>query len=91
MKSRSINCAFMAVEAFYGYLADSLGLLSDSAHMFFDCLALVLGLFASVASKWAPTERFPYGLSQIESLSGLANGILLVWVSWDPPAVNVCG
>ncbi len=68
----------MAVEAFYAYVTDSLGLLSDTAHMFFDCLALVLGLFASVACKWPPTERFPYGLGQIEPLSGLANGILLV-------------
>ncbi len=75
-----LNCIFMFVEAFYGYLTDSLGLLSDSAHMFFDCLALVLGLFATIAIKWPPTERFPYGLSQIEALSGLANGILLVCV-----------
>ena len=75
----SLNFAFMMVQAFYGYLTDSLGLLSDSIHMFFDCLALAVGLFASVASKWPPSERFPYGFGKIESLSGFGNGVFLMY------------
>ncbi|KAG0649441.1 putative zinc transporter cis4 [Hyphodiscus hymeniophilus] len=71
----------MLVQAFYGYLTDSLGLLSDSIHMFFDCLALAVGLFASVASKWQPSERFPYGFGKIESLSGFGNGVFLMLIS----------
>jgi zinc transporter 5/7 len=71
----------MAVQAFYGYVTDSLGLLSDSIHMFFDCVALAVGLFAAVASKWPPSERFPYGFGKIESLSGFANGVFLVLIS----------
>ncbi len=68
----------MVVQAIYGYLTDSLGLLSDSIHMFFDCVALMVGLFAAVASKWPPSARFPYGFGKIETLSGFANGILLM-------------
>jgi zinc transporter 5/7 len=71
----------MAVQAFYGYATDSLGLLSDSIHMFFDCVALAVGLFAAVASKWPPSERFPYGFGKIETLSGFANGVFLVLIS----------
>ena len=71
----------MAVQAFYGYVTDSLGLLSDSIHMFFDCVALAVGLFAAVASKWPPSERFPYGFGKIETLSGFANGVFLVLIS----------
>ncbi len=71
----------MTVQAFYGYVTDSLGLLSDSIHMFFDCVALAVGLFAAVASKWPPSERFPYGFGKIETLSGFANGIFLVLIS----------
>ncbi|KAK4109634.1 cation efflux protein [Canariomyces notabilis] len=67
----------MAVQAFYGYVTDSLGLLSDSIHMFFDCVALGIGLFAAVASKWPPSERFPYGFGKIETLSGFGNGVFL--------------
>ncbi len=47
--------------------------------MFFDCLALALGLFAAVASKWPPSERFPYGFGKIEILSGFGNGVFLVY------------
>lgn len=68
----------MAIQAFYGYITDSLGLLSDSIHMFFDCVALAVGLFAAVASKWPASMRFPYGFGKIETLSGFANGIFLM-------------
>lgn len=77
----SLNFSFMAIQAFYGYVTDSLGLLSDSIHMFFDCVALAVGLFAAVASKWPPSERFPYGFGKIETLSGFANGVFLVLIS----------
>lgn len=39
----------------------SLGLISDSFHMFFDCTALLAGLAASVISKWKANEKFSYG------------------------------
>lgn len=77
----ALNLSFMMVQAFYGYVTDSLGLLSDSIHMFFDCVALAVGLLAAVASKWPPSERFPYGFGKIETLSGFANGIFLVLIS----------
>ncbi|TVY81037.1 putative zinc transporter cis4 [Lachnellula suecica] len=77
----TLNFAFMMVQACYGYITDSLGLLSDSIHMFFDCLALGVGLFAAIASKWPPSERFPYGFGKIESLSGFGNGVFLMLIS----------
>ncbi|GAP89053.1 putative cation efflux protein zinc transporter [Rosellinia necatrix] len=76
-----VNFSFMTVQAVYGYLTDSLGLLSDSIHMFFDCVALAVGLFASVMSKWPPSERFPYGFGKVETLSGFANGVFLILIS----------
>ncbi|KAF4984848.1 hypothetical protein FZEAL_1 [Fusarium zealandicum] len=77
----ALNFSFMAVQAFYGYVTDSLGLLSDSIHMFFDCVALMVGLLAAVLSKWPRSQRFPYGFGKIETLSGFANGILLMLLS----------
>ncbi len=70
----------MLVQAFYGFVTDSLGLLSDSIHMLFDCIALALGLFAAVSSKWPASQRFPYGFGKIESLSGFGNGVFLMYV-----------
>ncbi|KAI0165562.1 cation efflux protein [Xylariaceae sp. FL1272] len=78
-----VNFTFMIVQAAYGYLTDSLGLLSDSIHMFFDCVALAVGLFASVMSKWPPSQRFPYGFGKIETLSGFANGVFLLLISLE--------
>ncbi|KAF0329970.1 zinc transporter [Colletotrichum asianum] len=77
----TLNFCFMAVQAFYGYVTDSLGLLSDTIHMFFDCFALFVGLCAAVTSKWPQSQRFPFGLGKIETLSGFANGILLMLLS----------
>ncbi|KAI1421954.1 cation efflux protein [Xylaria sp. FL1777] len=78
-----VNFSFMTIQAVYGYLTDSLGLLSDSIHMFFDCVALAVGLFASVMSKWPPSERFPYGFGKVETLSGFANGVFLILISLE--------
>ncbi|KAJ5125160.1 hypothetical protein N7476_010493 [Penicillium atrosanguineum] len=76
-----LNFTFMLVQLSYGFLTGSLGLLSDSIHMFFDCLALVVGLCAAVMSKWPPNAQFPYGYGKVDTLSGFANGIFLMIIS----------
>ena len=68
----------MLVQTFYGWATGSLGLLSDSIHMFFDCLALVVGLAAAVMSKRPPSLRFPYGFEKMDTLAGFANGVFLM-------------
>jgi Co/Zn/Cd efflux system component len=35
--------------------------LLTAIHMFFDCLALGVGLFASVMAKWPPNTKYSYG------------------------------
>jgi len=71
----------MLVQTMYGYLTGSLGLISDSVHMFFDCMALGVGVSAAVMSKWPPSARYPYGLSKMDTLAGFANGIFLMLIS----------
>ena len=39
-----LNLSFAFVELFYGVWTNSLGLISDSFHMFFDCTGLLAGL-----------------------------------------------
>ncbi|GAA5959011.1 hypothetical protein JCM3765_000800 [Sporobolomyces pararoseus] len=94
-----LNLAFMFVQMAYGIWTNSLGLISDSIHMFFDCLALAMGLFASVMANWPSNEVFTYGYSRVETLSGFANGLFLCLISIfivfeaiqrliDPPEMN---
>ncbi|KAF2687910.1 cation efflux protein [Lentithecium fluviatile CBS 122367] len=78
-----LNLAFMVVQFFYGYVSGSLGLLTDSIHMLFDCAGLAVGLAAAVMSKWRPNARFPYGYGKIDTLSGFANGVFLLLVSLE--------
>lgn len=49
--------------------------------MFFDCLALGIGLFASVMAAWTPDKHFTYGYGRVETLSGFANGVFLLLIS----------
>ncbi|ORX67723.1 cation efflux protein [Basidiobolus meristosporus CBS 931.73] len=76
-----LNLSYMFVQMVYGVWTNSLGLISDAIHMFFDCLALGIGLFASVMSKWPANKTFSYGYSRIETLSGFSNGIFLILIS----------
>ncbi|KAF2088655.1 hypothetical protein K490DRAFT_19363, partial [Saccharata proteae CBS 121410] len=77
----ALNLAFMIVQFFYGFATGSLGLLTDSIHMLFDCAGLAVGLAAAVMSKWPSSARFPYGYGKVDTLSGFANGIFLLLVS----------
>ena len=76
-----LNLCFMLVQSTYGVLTGSLGLISDSIHMFFDCVALLVGVCAAVMSKWPPSLKFPYGYGKIDTLAGLGNGIFLMLIS----------
>jgi len=77
-----LNSSFAVVELLYGIWTNSLGLISDSFHMFFDCTALIAGLFASVISKWRANERFTYGYVRAEVMTGFLNGIFLVFIAF---------
>ena len=78
---------------------NSLGLISDGFHMLFDCTALLVGLYASLMSRWKPTRLFSYGYGRVEVLSGFVNGLFLVGIACfvlseavhrlvDPPSIN---
>jgi len=49
--------------------------------MAFDCMAIAMGLFASVMSGWERNECFTYGYGRVEILSGFANGTFLILIS----------
>ncbi|KAJ1803099.1 hypothetical protein LPJ75_005975, partial [Coemansia sp. RSA 2598] len=76
-----LNLSYMVVQIIYGYITNSLGLISDAIHMLFDCMALAIGLVAAVMSKWPPSDTFTMGYGRIEILSGFANGVFLMLIS----------
>ncbi|KDN52733.1 hypothetical protein K437DRAFT_253929 [Tilletiaria anomala UBC 951] len=76
-----LNLAFMGVQLAWGVWTNSLGLISDAIHMFFDCAAIGMGLFASVMATWKTDSSFTFGYSRVETLSGFANGVFLILIS----------
>ncbi|WFD27530.1 Putative zinc transporter msc2 [Malassezia nana] len=76
-----LNLAFMGIQLVWGVWTNSLGLISDAIHMFFDCAAIFMGLVASVMASWETDDAFPFGYKRVETLSGFANGIFLVLIS----------
>jgi len=77
-----LNFSFAFVELFYGVWTNSLGLISDSFHMFFDCTGLMAGLVATVITKWRANTNYTYGYVRAETLAGFINGLFLLFISF---------
>merc|ERR1719452_288851 len=77
-----LNLTFAFVELFYGVWTNSLGLISDSFHMFFDCTGLMAGLVATVITKWKSNDKYTYGYVRAETLAGFINGLFLIFISF---------
>jgi cobalt-zinc-cadmium efflux system protein len=78
----TLNLAFVAVEATYGFLSGSMALVADAGHNLSDVLSLALAWGASVLARRAPSGRFTYGYKSSTILAALANaGLLLVAIA----------
>lgn len=77
-----LNLVFAFLELFYGMWTNSLGLISDSFHMFFDCTALLTGLIATVITRWGRNERYSYGYVRAEIMAGFMNALFLMFVAF---------
>ncbi|MGE0615235.1 MAG: cation diffusion facilitator family transporter [Bacteriovoracia bacterium] len=94
-----LTAAFMVVEWVGGWIANSLALMTDAAHMLTDVGALGLSAFVLWLSRRPGSKQMTFGYQRAEILGALANG-LLVWLLagllifeaiqrfMDPPAVQ---
>lgn len=83
----AFNLAFVAIEAGYGWWANSLALLSDAGHNLSDVLGLLLAWAATVAVQRLPSKRHTYGLRRSSILAALLNAMLLLLavgaIAWE--------
>jgi cobalt-zinc-cadmium efflux system protein len=75
------TAAIAVLELAGGYVAHSLALLSDAAHVTMDVVALAIALVASIQSTRPANERQTYGFARLEILAGLGNSGLLLGVT----------
>ncbi|MBP1934268.1 cation diffusion facilitator family transporter [Ammoniphilus resinae] len=72
---------FTLVEIVGGILSNSLALLSDSAHMISDVLALGLSMTAIYMATRNPNNRYTFGFLRFEIIASFINGLALAVIA----------
>jgi len=85
--SLCLTLGFAAVEAFTGWLANSLALMGDAGHMVTDTSALGMSALAAWISRRPPSRRHSFGLQRAEVVGALSNGVLMLavvaWIAYE--------
>jgi cobalt-zinc-cadmium efflux system protein len=83
----AITFITMIAEFIFGFLSNSLALISDAIHMFTHSFALIISLIAIIiASKQAPIDK-TFGYYRIEVLAAFINGLTIIlsiiWILYE--------
>jgi cobalt-zinc-cadmium efflux system protein len=76
-----LTAFFTIVEIIGGLVSNSLALLSDSAHMISDVLALGLSMLAIYLATRPPNARFTFGYLRFEIVASFLNGLALALIA----------
>lgn len=83
----ALNLGFVAVEAVFGWLSNSVALLADAGHNLGDGLGLLMAWAAYVLSRRRPSQTYTFGLGQSSILAALFNALLLLvavgGIAWE--------
>jgi cation diffusion facilitator family transporter len=72
-----LNIAVATAKIFYGYITNSISMLSDGFHSFFDGSSNVIGLIGTWIASKPPDENHPYGHRKFETLATIAIAVLI--------------
>ncbi|XP_068535274.1 probable proton-coupled zinc antiporter SLC30A3 isoform X1 [Anas acuta] len=75
----TVCCVFMVGEVIGGYLAHSLAIMTDAAHLLTDVGSMSVSLFSLWVSARPPTKTMSFGWHRSETLGALAS-VLSIWV-----------
>ena len=76
-----LNIGFMFVEVIYGLLSNSLGLLTDGAHMLLDSTAVIIGLYSSYLSDCKSDSNYNFGYNRSEIIGTFINSVFLFFIA----------
>jgi len=74
----ALNLGFVAVEAAYGLISNSVALLADAGHNFGDVLGLLIAWGAATLARRSPGGRYTYGFRSSSILAALLNALMLM-------------
>lgn len=72
-----LNALFTIIEFVYGYVYNSLALISDASHNLSDVASLILSLLGMKLAQKAATISYTYGYKKASLLASLINAVLL--------------
>lgn len=74
----ALNLGFVAVEAVFGLIGNSVALLADAGHNFGDVLGLIIAWGAATLARRSPSGRYTYGFRSSSILAALLNALMLM-------------
>ena len=75
----SVICIiFMSVEVVGGYMAKSLAIMTDAAHLFSDFSGFFISIVAIIIARRPATKALSYGYARAEVIGALAS-VVLIW------------
>src|SRR5579884_3222399 len=74
----ALNLGFVVIEVAFGFVANSMALLSDAGHNLSDVLGLVVAWAGGALALRGSSPRFTYGLKKASILAALANALFLL-------------
>jgi zinc transporter 2 len=75
----SIVCTvFMIIELIGGYMADSIAIMSDAAHMLSDLLGFIISIFSIIIASRKSNTKMTYGYHRAEVIGALTS-IVIIW------------
>lgn len=83
----ALNVAIVVLQGVYGYLSNSVALMSDAGHNLSDVLGLLVAWLAAHLARRPPSSRFTYGYRGSSILAALFNAVFLLVamgaLSWE--------
>jgi cation diffusion facilitator family transporter len=78
-----LNIGVAIAKIAYGYIIDSISMVSDGFHSFFDGTSNIIGLVGIYIASQPPDENHPYGHRKFETLSTIAIAVLIFFAGFE--------
>lgn len=78
-----LNLAVAVAKLVFGFMANSLSMIADSLHSFFDSTSNIIGLVAIKISAKPPDSNHPYGHSKYETLATIGIAALVFMACFE--------
>lgn len=73
-----LNIIIVTLQILYGFLSNSISLLTDAIHNLQDVVSLIVALIAVLVVQKLPTKEMTFGFVRSEALAGFVNSIFLM-------------